>query len=98
MKKRLIWALVLSAPITYIVTRGYTLDPEARAKALCRGEIKHQLKDPSSAEFGAVSARKTSAGVWLVYREVTAKNSFGVMLKSAQLCTISPDFSTIKVQ
>ena len=98
MKKRIIWFLVLSAPISYIATRGHELDPETRAKAACRGEIVRRLKDPDSAEFGKSLAVRKDSGVWIVYREVSAKNSFGAVIKSAHTCVVAADFSTVKVQ
>jgi len=97
MKYRMLLALVLIVPITYCATKRPELPPEARAKALCRGEIGKRLKDPSSAEYGPATAQQTAAGAWLIYRQVTAKNSFGALIKATMVCSVSPDFEVVTV-
>lgn len=98
MKKRIITAILIMSPICYIATQSGTLDPEKRAKAICRGEIVKRLKDPDSAEFGTSLAVRKESGVWVVYREVSAKNSFGAMIKSAHTCIVVADFSSVMVK
>lgn len=98
MKTRIILAVALAIPLTYCATRGREIDPPARAKAACRGEIVKRLKDPSSAEFGKSSVSEVGDGLgWRVWREVSAKNSFGAVVKSVQVCDVAPDFTVTRV-
>lgn len=98
MTKLQIFCGVLCFGVTVsVMTKGRDIAPPDRAKAVCRGEIKKRLKDPDSAEFGQSLAQQNDAGGWIVYRELTAKNSFGATVKSTLVCTLMPDLSVVSV-
>lgn len=97
MKQRIIWTMVLVSLAVFAFRDAHALTPEKRAKAICRGEILKRLKDPNSAEFGTSVVRQRESGEWLVLREVSAKNSFGALVRSVMTCTISADFERASV-
>jgi len=97
MKRRILSALLFLVPVLYIATRDHTIAPADRAKALCRGQILKQLKDAENAKFGNSAVNQTARGDWVVYREVTANNSFGAAIRSTLVCNIPSDFSTVTV-
>lgn len=98
MKTRIALAAAFVIPAVFLMTRGHEMPPSDRAKAACRGEIKKRLKDPGSAEFGGASVVPNDSGGWRVYREVTAKNSFGVSIKSLIVCEVTRDFNVVSVK
>ncbi|MEC4616190.1 hypothetical protein [Tsukamurella tyrosinosolvens] len=86
-------ALVLAATVGVLVT-GDTSPKSAGDSAveLCKEAITDKLKDPSSAQFGAVTAgdekQEDGARVWEVAGTVNAKNSYGGYVGSKPfICT-----------
>jgi len=95
-KTRVTLTVVLLASLAYCSISKHELAAPDRAKAACRGEIKKRLKDPGSAEFGKAVATQTATGGWLVYRELTARNSFNATVKSVVVCEVTPNFVVVK--
>ncbi|MNF67306.1 hypothetical protein D3C84_491150 [compost metagenome] len=64
-------------------------DLVSTVKASCRAAITSRLKDPDSAKFGDSSAEPDlNKGIWIVTREVTAKNSFNANIRSLYRCNV----------
>ncbi len=59
------------------------------AVALCQVVVKEFLKDSGSASFSNYSAQRSSSGGWISSGTVSAKNSFGAIVKSRYSCTLS---------
>ena len=87
-----------SVLLAFAMTREPTVTPETRAKNLCRGEVNKRLKDPEHAKFGRSKVDPNPAGGWIVYREVSARNSFGQMVRATFVCDVSADFSRVSTQ
>jgi hypothetical protein len=64
---------------------------EQRSRSLCEAEIESKVAHPSTLDIKSYASKAFGSGDRSIWQEFNAKNSFGLELKYAALCTIKPD-------